>query len=117
MTHEDTESWSVRVGAASLGMFAGMALGLAFGCLSSSFARFVFGGAAAGALTGLLYPAAAMLIFEATVHFFFGFFSANVGLATDDADELPGRNASDQPWVAVAFTFGVAYAVALWLLL
>ena len=117
MERKESEAWSFRIGAASLGILAGMALGLVFGCFGSSIARYVFGGAVAGAITGLFYPDTAMLIVEGTVHFFMGFISANADIDTVIHDDEQVQLRPTQPWLAFAFMFGVIYAVALWVLL
>ena len=96
-------------------MLSGMAMGLAvaFLCWAAgpaepSIAMLVFGGAAAGALTGVVFPDTAMQGVEAVMHFFMGMVSSQV----DDARPSP-----DAPsWLVAAFFFGVAYAVALWAL-
>jgi len=115
--HKQSSDASFRMGAAALGMFAGMALGLAFGCLSFSLASFVFGGAAAGAVTGIVFPGAAMSLAEGTLHFFIGLFRASTELVTDASGDFHFRAPSQTPWLVVAFTFGAIFAVVLWFLL
>jgi hypothetical protein len=117
VARKQSRDLSFRMGAAALGMFAGMALGLAFGCLSASLASFVFGGAAAGLVTGMVFPDAAVSMAEGTVHFFIGLFRAGTELITDASGDFQFRASSQTPWLVVAFTFGAVYAVVLWFLL
>ena len=104
-----------RTGASALALISGMAVGLAVaflcwitGTAETSIATLVFGGAAAGAMTGFLFPDAAMRGVEAVMHFFIGM------LSTEVDDVAPSPNAPG--WLVAAFFFGVAYAVALWML-
>lgn len=118
-SHPD-EAFALRVGAAALGMFAGMALGLLLGGLTTRLASFVFGGAAAGVVTGLLFPEVAMALASATLHFFIGFFGgffrASSALALDDEDHLQLRHSTAKPWLSAGFVFGVVFAAAVWVL-
>jgi len=114
MAYTPSDNTAYRVGAAVLGMFAGMVLGaalvaLAFatGSFAPSIPRLVFGGAASGAITGLFFPAVAMSLAAGTVHFIVGAASA----ASDDPI-LPEQNTPR--WLVAAFCFGGAYTVVLW---
>ena len=112
---ERTKDANFRMGAAALGMISGMAVGLAVAFLwwaagpsEPSIATLVFGGAAAGAMTGVVFPDTAMQGVEAVMHFFIGMLSAEVeGVA-------PPPDAPS--WLVAAFFFGVVYAIALWAL-
>ena len=93
------------------GMGSGLALAFvlgATGIAEASMAMLVFGGAAAGAATGFLFPDAAMGGVEALVHFFMGMLSTEV----DDVTPSP----TAPKWLTAVFFFGVAYAIALQLL-
>ena len=100
----------MRVGAAALGLFAGGAVGALLGWVSlvtgaeTSLALFVFGGAGAGALSGLVYPESTMFVVEAVVHFFVGFFAT-----TAEHVVTPERDAP--PLLRLALLFGVCFAV------
>ena len=114
MTYVPSDDTAHRLGAAALGMFAGVALGIALvvlgfatGSFGPSIPRFVFGGGACGAVTGLFFPAVAMSIAEGTVHFFVG--------AASTAVEGPLSPEPGTPrWLVAAFFFGVAYGWVLW---
>ena len=107
-----------RMGAASLGMFAGLALGLLVGGLVARVAPFVFGGAVAGVVTGLAFPEVGIRGAEVTVHFIAGLFGGARALAYEDIEESDVPEESRQHrWLKAAFTFGVVFAVLLALLL
>jgi hypothetical protein len=77
----------------------------------------VFGGAAAGLLTGLIYPEVALRIAELTIHFFAGLFSGVRGLALEDTVEASSAQIPGEVgWLKAAFIFGVAFSVILALL-
>src|SRR4051812_31755804 len=87
MAYTPSDNTAYRVGAAALGMLAGMVLGMALvavgfatGGFTPSIPRLVFGGAASGAITGFFFPAVAMSLAEGTAHFIVGAVSA----ASDD---------------------------------
>jgi hypothetical protein len=99
-------------------MFAGIALGLLVGVLAARVAPLVFGGAAAGAITGLAFPELALRGVEMTVHFIAGLFGGARALAYEDIDESDFPEGSrGHRWLKAAFTFGVVFAVVLALLL
>lgn len=71
---------SYRIGAGSVGMFAGGAFGLclavalmAAGLASVDLVMAVLGGALAGAVSGLLMPSDTMDAVESLLHFLFGY--------------------------------------------
>jgi len=114
MAYEPSDDTAHRIGAAALGMFAGVALGVALvvlgfatGRFAPSIPRLVFGGGACGALTGLFFPAVAMSVAEGTVHFF-------VGAASTAVEDSMSPEPGTPPWLVAAFFFGVAYGLVLW---
>lgn len=113
-----SEAFAYRIGAASVGLFAGMALGFMVGILALHMAPFVFGGAAAGAITGLIFPEVGLRSAEITFHFFAGLFGGARALAADDFEDLDMPQASqDHRWLKAAFTFGVVFTMVLAVLL
>jgi hypothetical protein len=106
-----------RVGASVLAAVAGAAVGLAVwvGALAlagteGSFPALFFGGAAAGFLTGWLFPVVAMEFVEGTLHFAFGAVS---GLAGERLDQSPHTTAR----LGAVFAFGVFYGTLAYLFL
>jgi len=115
MRRERTKDAFYRTGASALAAIFGLGVGLtlafvlgATGMAENSMAMVVFGGAAAGAATGFLFPDAAMRGVEALVHFVMGMLSTEVHEVTPSPD-APN-------WLTAVFFFGVAYAIA-WQLL
>ncbi len=107
-----------RMGAAAVGMFAGVAFGALLGVITIHIAPFVFGGAFAGIVTGLAFPELAIRGAEATFHFFAGLLGGVRGLAHDDLDEISAPDESSRdPWLKAAFTFGVVFSLVIALLL
>lgn len=103
-----------RLGAAALGMFAGVAIGAVIGVIAIRMAPSVFGGAIAGVVTGLVFPELAIRSAEATFHFFAGLLSGARGLVFEDLDAIdPLDESTKHPWLRAAFTFGVVFAVAI----
>ena len=117
MTRDLRDALAFRIGASALGMFAGTALGLVLGCFGTSLPAFVFGGAASGVVTGLLFPEVAMRLAEGTLHFFIGLFGTAGGVAIDTVEDVSVRPASRDSWLSACFAFGVAYALILWAVL
>lgn len=117
MVNTPKTDWHYAVGAAVLAAVAGAAIGLLlggvmlFGGWGRSIALPVASGATAGALAGLFMPAGAMDFVEGTVHFFLGLFASELTV-TGDSGGSPER----PRWLRLAGMFGVAFAVALWLL-
>jgi hypothetical protein len=106
-----------RVGASVLAAVAGAVVGLAVwaGVLAvtgavGSFSVLFFGGAAAGFLTGWLFPVVAMEFVEGSLHFAFGAVS---GLAGERLDQSPHTTAR----LGAVFAFGVFYGTLLYFLL
>jgi hypothetical protein len=85
-TRADSKDVWYRVGAASVSMFAGLALGFIVGVLVERVAPFVFGGAVAGAVTGLAFPEVGIRSAELTVHFIAGLFGGARALAYEDVE-------------------------------
>ena len=116
MPLENDDRW-FRVGAAAVGVLAGMVLGLCMGMLAPEhFAAAFFGAMAAGALTGAVFPEAGLSLGEGTVHFLVGLFAVaqwSSG-AHVDADERTIR--ANPRWLQAAFCFGVAYGLFWWVL-
>ena len=115
MRREQTKDAFYRTGASALAAVFGLGVGLALalvlgatGMAENCMAMVVFGGAAAGAATGFLFPDAAMRGVEALVHFVMGMLSTEVHEVTPSPD-APN-------WLTAVFFFGVAYAIA-WQLL
>lgn len=111
---------ALRIGAAALGLFAGMALGLALwwllarlGATAGEIAPFVFSGMGAGATTGAVFPQAGLALFEGTAHFLAGMLRTERAL--DELDPGRGRNTavSGATWLSAAFTFGIGYVLLL----
>lgn len=119
MTTTDKTDLSFRLGASVLATFAGAAVGLGLGLAllgagwGHSIARPVAGGALAGALAGAWMPAAAMDFVEGVVHFVFGFAMAG---ADPEGSTAYADDAQRPRWLRLAFLFGVAFAVASWVL-
>lgn len=107
------------LGASMLSAIAGAIVGLGLGVLllaagwGHSISRPVLGGAAAGALVGVLMPEAALDFVETVVHFVFGFLLGPAGLESSGQDEV---EALQSRWLRLAFLFGGAFAFALWML-
>lgn len=101
-----------RVGASTVGVFAGIVLGLCAGILAPErLESAVFGGALAGAATGAAFPEVGMRIGEGTLHFLFGLFAATNWSSLMDYGETK-HTAHDRPkWLHAASCFGVLYAV------
>jgi hypothetical protein len=107
-----------RIGSSALGMLSGMVIGfavslllLAMGMVRVSMAVLVFTGAAAGTLTGLIFPALAVYVAEGVAHFV-------VGAATMRAHQESIQPQAQAPkWLAAAFFFGSVYAFVLYVLL
>ncbi len=118
MTKPDDSSpdAAYRAGAAALGMFAGMALGLLLGFLGAPLAPCVFSGAAAGVITGLVHPDMAMNGVEMTIHFFIGMFSGWTDSEVEGRNTAPNDGDRRSRWLRGAFLFGAIFAVVLALL-
>lgn len=111
-----TDDFAHRCGAAALALLAGMAVGLALAWLPLAFdgiqagmPTFIFGGAIAGAVTGLLFPSAAMAGVEGVLHFFIG-----AGSMVAEAPLTPSRHSPS--WLKACLVFGMLFALVLWIL-
>ncbi|MFG6459131.1 hypothetical protein [Roseateles sp. BYS96W] len=123
MNQEQDSPWAYRLGAATLGAMAGLALGLLLGSLAvaagaaTPLAHFAGAGSLAGVASGLLAPAGAMDFFFGTLHFFIGFFATVLDRVDDDTpSRLYGHAAGREGWPRWAFIFGIAFALFLTLL-
>jgi len=116
MPLQNDDRW-FRVGAAAVGILAGIVLGVCVGMLAPDhFAPAFFGAVAAGGLTGAVFPEAGLSLGEGTAHFLIGAFS--VVQWSSGVDVGAGETtARDNPrWLQAAFCFGVAYGLFWWAL-
>jgi hypothetical protein len=116
--HASSDLLWLRVGGGMVGMFAGAVLGLCVGiCMPEMLAPMIFGGTAAGLMTGVLFPEAGFVLAEGTIHFIVG--ALAVVLASNSATnaekvEEALRDRERPKWLWVMFWFGVFYALALY---
>jgi len=85
-------------------------LGLAFHSPALAFGKLLLAGAASGLVSGVLFPHVAMELVETVAHFTFGAASALV-------QEVPDQSPISTPWLRMSFTFGIVYAVLLFIFL
>lgn len=114
---DTSHHFAFRLGASVLAAAAGSVVGLAIWlpCVVLQVSHLTLGkllvaGAAAGLVSGMLFPRAAMELAESVAHFVFG-------AASTVFDELADQSPESTPWLRVLFTFGIFYAIVLALFL
>lgn len=108
---EQAELRALRSGAAALGVFAGLAVGFFVAAMLVKFRvsdefspLLIFGSAALGGLMGFLRTDAGFSLFEAAMHYFIGYFSAQ-------ADEIATPSPQAPRWLHWALAAGVVCGV------